>query len=233
MKNEAEVRADLALACRILAAEAMGDYIWGHASARAAQPGTFWLKGAGLGLEEITPDDLILLDLDGNVLAGTRPRHVEWPIHAEVLRARPDVSAVIHSHAFASVALGCTDADLEPLCHEAIRWMPPPPRFTETSDLIDSPELGRSVAARMGAAPGILLRNHGLVVGASDLRTTTALTIFLERACRLQLAVMATGEERHPALPADVESRRAKMNVPEQFDSLWRYFARQLEVGAT
>lgn len=228
MTADDAAKADLALACRILAAEGLGDYIWGHVSARAEQPGTFWLKGAGLGLEEITPNDLVLMDLDGNVLAGDRPRHVEWPIHAGLLRARPDVNAVVHSHAPASVAVSCIEADLEPLCHEAIRWMPAPPRFTETSDLIDSPELGRAVADRMGANPGVLLRNHGMVVGAGDVRSAVIMAVFLERACRTQLAVMATGSPYRGASGADVESRREKMNVPRQFDALWAYFARRL-----
>lgn len=222
-------KSDLALACRVLAAEGLGDYIWGHVSVRAEQPGAFWLKGAGLGLEEITPDDLVLMDLDGNILAGHRPRHVEWPIHAGVLRARPDVNAVVHSHAPASVAVSCIEVDLEPLCHEAIRWMPAPPRFTETSDLIDSPDLGRAVADRMGDGPGVLLRNHGMVVGTGDVRSAAIMAIFLERACRTQISVMAIGAGYAAAPARDAASRRDKMNVPRQFDALWSYLVRRLD----
>lgn len=229
MTADETLRRDLATACRILAREGMGDFIWGHVSVRASEPGTFWLKGAGLGLEEIGPDDVIRLDLDGNVLAGSRPRHLEWPIHAEVLRARPDVQAVVHSHAMATVAFGTTDAELLPICHEAIRWMPSPPRFTETSDLIDSPRLGAAVARQMGDGRGIFLRNHGVVVAAGDLKTAASLAVFLERACRTQLHVLATGLPAHPASGADVASRREKMNVPSAFDALWEYFARRLD----
>lgn len=227
-----DIKAELALACRILAAEGMGDYIWGHVSARGEEPGTFWLKGAGLGLEEIAPGDLVLLDLEGNVLEGTRPRHLEWPIHAEVLRARPDVQAVVHSHAVASVAVGCSDVPLQPLCHEAIRWMPAPPTFTATSDLIDSPALGHAVAERLGEGAGVLLRNHGVVVASRDIRSTALLSVFLERACRMQLSVLASGVPYHPAPEADVESRRSKMSVPESYDALWRYFERRLDGSA-
>lgn len=224
-----DVKDELARACRILAAEGLGDYVWGHVSARAEEPGTFWLKGAGLGLEEIGRDDLLLLDLDGNVLAGDRPRHLEWPIHAEVLRARPDIDAVVHSHAPAAVALGSLDVELQPLCHEAIRWMPAPPVFTDTSDLVDTPEIGAAVAARMGDNGGVLLRNHGFVVGGRDIRSAAIMSIFLERACRTQLTVMSIGAAWHPAPAADVESRRDKMNVPQAFDALWAYLSRRLE----
>ena len=223
-----DLKAELALACRIIAAESMGDYIWGHVSVRGPEPGTFWLKGAGLGLEEIGETELILLDMEGNVLEGSRPRHLEWPIHAEVLRARPDVQSVVHSHAAATVALGCTDVPLLPLCHEAIRWMPAPPRFIETSDLIDSPALGQAVAARLGSGNGVFLRNHGVVVASHDIRSTALLSVFLERACRTQLTVMATGEPYQAASDADVESRKRKMSVPDSYDALWAYLARRL-----
>ena len=232
MATRDDVKAELALACRILASEGLGDYIWGHVSARGEEPGTFWLKGAGLGLEEIRPDDVVLLDLDGNVLEGSRPRHVEWPIHAEVLRARPDVQAVVHTHAAATVAVGCTDIPLQPLCHEAIRWMPAPPTFTDTSDLIDSPARGMAVADRLGDGAGVLLRNHGAVIASRDIRSTTLLSVFLERACRTQLSVLASGVPYHPAPDADVEARRGKMSVPAQYDSLWRYFERRLDGSA-
>jgi ribulose-5-phosphate 4-epimerase/fuculose-1-phosphate aldolase len=68
-------------------------------SARASSAGRFWLKGAGLGLEEVGPDDFLELDFDGNVLAGTRGRHLEYPIHSEIYRCRPDVAAVVHIRA--------------------------------------------------------------------------------------------------------------------------------------
>lgn len=234
MDRDGSLRAELAIACRILAAEDMGDYIWGHVSVRSADGDSFWLKGAGLGLEEITADDVIRLDLNGNVLAGDRPRHLEWPIHAGVFRARRDVQAVVHTHAFGSVVLGTTDEPLQPICHDAIRWMPGPPRFTETSDLIDTPALGQAVAARLGQGHGVFLRNHGMVVAASDLRSTALLSIFLERACRAQLAVMATGARYYPASEVDAASRQRKMNVPSSFDALWEYFVRRLPpTGAT
>lgn len=228
MTADESLRRELATACRILASEGMGDFIWGHVSVRASEPGTFWLKGGGLGLEEIGPDDVIRLDLDGNVLEGSRPRHLEWPIHAEILRARPDVVCVVHSHATSTVAFGTIDEPLQPICHEAIRWMPSPPRFTGTSDLIDSPARGRALAECLGDGRGVLLRNHGMVAAAADIRTATLLSIFLERACRTQLQVMATGAAYHPATEADVAARREKMNVPTAFNALWDYFVRRL-----
>ena len=64
------LREKLATACRILGTEGHNDIVYGHMSARIPSTARFWLKGGGLGLEEITPTDLVELDLDGHVLAG-------------------------------------------------------------------------------------------------------------------------------------------------------------------
>ena len=66
-----EVRAKLAQGCRILAMEGHGDVIWGHMSLRDSNNADrFWMKANAVGLEEITADDLVLLDYEGERVAG-------------------------------------------------------------------------------------------------------------------------------------------------------------------
>lgn len=229
---DVDIRRQLAVSCRVLAAEGLSDFIWGHVSARATQPDTFWLKGAQMGLEEVTEDDVILLDLDGNVLSGSRPRHLEWPIHAALYRARPDIASVVHSHAFATVAFSATDEPLADIGHEATRWTPPDvPRFTETSDLIDTPERGRAMAAAVGSHNGALLRHHGMVVGGPDIPTACLQAIFLEQACRLQLTVMSLGVPFQTASEADRQLRHDKQTRPALYSGLWTYLTRRLEAS--
>ncbi len=93
-KSEAVLKRTLADACRILAMAGQGDDVWGHATARVPGTETFWMKPAAIGLEEVSPDDLLLVDIDGKVLRGRRPRHSEVFIHSEIMRARPEVGAV-------------------------------------------------------------------------------------------------------------------------------------------
>jgi L-fuculose-phosphate aldolase len=93
-----EIRALVATGSRILAAAGQGDLIWGHASARDPDGHGVWLKSARWGLEEVTPDRVHLVSEDGQVLEGTGERHSEYPIHTEVMIARPDVGGVVHTH---------------------------------------------------------------------------------------------------------------------------------------
>ena len=141
--SEAQLLEDLAFGCRILGAEDQGDYIWGHVSVRRPGEDTFWLKGGGLGLEEVVPTDRVQLTMDGKVLDGTRGRHKEWPIHAGILKARPDVNCVVHTHPMHSIAFAATGEPLRAVGHDGVRFTPPDlPRFDYTTDLITTADLG-------------------------------------------------------------------------------------------
>ncbi len=79
-KESLQMRRELAYACRILAANGQNDTIYGHVTYREADAQTFWMKPTAMGLDEITPETLICIDLEGNVVEGELPRHLEFPI---------------------------------------------------------------------------------------------------------------------------------------------------------
>ena len=90
---------ELARACRILEMEGHGDMTLGHLSLRDPEGRGFWLKRNRIGLGEVMgAGDFVLVDWDGQQLAGSGGRHSEWPIHSEILRMRPDVHVVAHTH---------------------------------------------------------------------------------------------------------------------------------------
>jgi L-ribulose-5-phosphate 4-epimerase len=190
----AELRRDVALGCRILAGEGHDDFVWGHVSARDPDGRGAWMKASGVGFEEVRDDDVILVDRSGEVLEGDGGRHIEYPIHTEVLAARPDVGAVAHTHADHSVALAAAGEPLLPVSHAATLFVPPAvPRFTLTADLIQTPELGRAVAQTLGGEHAVFLVNHGIVTTGDDVADAVVRAVILERACSVQLKVRAHG----------------------------------------
>jgi ribulose-5-phosphate 4-epimerase/fuculose-1-phosphate aldolase len=141
------IRRQVVLASRILGSQGHGDFIWGHCSIRDPEGRGVWIKQSNCGMNEVIEDLVHLVDADGAVVEGEGKRHLEFPIHTEVMAARLDVGAVVHSHAPHSVALGAAGVPLRPVSHAATFLVPPEvPRFTETSDLITTRDLGRSVA---------------------------------------------------------------------------------------
>ena len=101
-----DIRRQVALGCQALAFAGQSDLIWGHVSVRDPDGRGVWMKAAGLGFDEVTADSVILVSPDGELLEGEGKVHVEYPIHTEIIRARPDVVAVVHSHDKGTVAFG-------------------------------------------------------------------------------------------------------------------------------
>ena len=224
------VIADLvATASRILAAAGQGDLIWGHASVRDPDGRGAWLKAAGWGLEEVTADRVHLVSPDGEVVAGDGPRHSEYPIHTEIMTARPDVGAVVHTHPPYAVALAAAGQPLRPVSHAANYFVPPEvPRFSRTADLILTRELGQAVAAELGPARAIFLVNHGIVTIGPDLQTATVAAVLLERACAQQLLTRAFGG--WPTWSDSEESLSKRRNIYAEGPVLavWEYLVRSL-----
>ena len=144
------VREQLVDACRIIAWAGQEHFAFGHISAREA-PGAdrFWFKGGGLGLGEITLDDLVELDFAGNRLAGTAPIHNEYPIHAEIFRARPEVTCVVHTHPFYASAFAGTEWKLEMVGQDAVNFHRGVGRY-DTAVLVTDAAKGRALAATLG-----------------------------------------------------------------------------------
>ncbi|WP_141585218.1 class II aldolase/adducin family protein [Actinomadura sp. WMMA1423] len=219
----------VSVGCRVLAAHGNADLIWGHLSLRDPDGAGVWLKAAGYGMEEITPDRVVLIDRDGTRLDGDGRVHLEYPVHTEIMAARPDVGAVVHSHAESAVAFAATGLPLHPVGHEGtLFWPPDIARFTATGDLIRDRALGGAVAEAIGDRNALLLHRHGLVTTGPDVPTAVMTAIFLEKACRLQLQVAAAAGTYDHSDEAEALAKRARCYGPAQLESAWAYLVRRL-----
>jgi L-ribulose-5-phosphate 4-epimerase len=226
MEAYRELAERLALACRVVALRGHGDLIFGHLSVRV--PGSadrILMKGHAIGLDEMGPEDVLLMDLEGNRLDGRRERHLEWPIHTEILRARPDVAAVVHTHPLHSVAVGASEQDLEPITAHGCYFTPPRvPKFNDTTDLITTQELGRALARALGGHKAVLLRNHGAAVVGTSIEEAAVAAVLLEEACEVQLTTQQLGPHQVSS-DADAIARRERV-FPRYTGQLWDYLVR-------
>jgi L-ribulose-5-phosphate 4-epimerase len=223
----ARVKDDIVLACHILEAAEQGDTVYGHVSARDPGGRGFWMKPASRGLDEIRAADLILLDLDGNVLAGTRQRHLEYPIHSEIYRARPDVQSVVHTHPEHATVFSALRVPLRPVSHEACLFVPPDvPRYSETSDLIVTAALGQSVARTLGAQWALLLESHGIVTAGPGVADACLRALMLDKAARVQL--LAGGREKTWTSDDEALIKRDRIYSPRGQANVWAYLTRSL-----
>jgi L-fuculose-phosphate aldolase len=162
------------------------------------------------------------------VLAGSGPRHIEYPIHTEVMNARPDVGAVVHTHAPAAVSFAALDEPLLALSHDGVEFAEPQiPRFTRTGSLISSAELGQALAETIGTGAGCLLPRHGLVTVGPDAGTAVLRAVLLARACSVQLQAMAAGTIRTWSDSAEIARKKAEVWPESQFRAGYAYLCRQ------
>jgi L-fuculose-phosphate aldolase len=226
----ADLRTQVSLGCRVLGSEDLGDLVWGHVSARDPDGRGAWMKAATYGFEEVGADEVVLVDRDGQVLEGDGRRHAEYPLHTEVMAARPDVGGVVHTHSPDAVALGATGHPLRPISHEATLFVPPAiARFEKTGDLILTPELGRDVVRALGDRNALLLVNHGMLTVGPDVATAVVTAVLLARACRIQLTAMSAGGWATWSDDEEALAKRGHCYPPQLLEQAWAYLVRRLD----
>lgn len=225
--DERALKTDLALACRILAGEGQADNVYGHVSARLPGADGIWMKGAGVGLDEVREEHLVELSGSGERRAGWERRHEEWPIHTELLRTRPDMNAVVHTHPRFGIAFAARGLELRPVSHEgAYFWPPGVPTFTEFTDLVRTPEQGAAVARALGGARAIFLRNHGVAVIGPTVAEACYAAVLLERAAEIQLLAQPADGPVHHTNEAEALRKKA-MWYPGAIRAAFEYLARK------
>lgn len=224
------LREKLMRAGRILAHEGQGDYVAGHITVRLPDdPSRFLMKPAGIGIEEMTPDNIIIVDIEGNKVAGTMPRHAEVFIHSEILRVRPELHCVVHTHPVHAVAFSSLGRPLLPVGNDGIYFHDKLPIFSETTDLIIDQSRGQAVARCLAGHSALLLRNHGIVTAAASIEEAVWVALKLEKACRVQLLAEWAGGPTLVANTADIAPKNQRANRPELHTNVFSYLTRCCE----
>src|SRR5262245_2362459 len=172
-----EIKAKVVNSCLILDEQGITDG-FGHVSVRV--PG----HAALITIAQVSPgcaalDKLILLDFDGAYLGGAQPAPYEWPIHACIMKARPDVNSVGHTHSKWSALFSVLKKSLRP-AHMYGRFLPASgaPVYPHAG-LITSVERGQALAESLKNGAATLLRAHGDVVVGASVEQTTLRTVQL------------------------------------------------------
>ena len=227
---------DLVNANKILYAQGVVDG-FGHVSVRHDKAADRFLLSRNLAPALVSPADIVEFDLDGQpVNANGRPVYLERFIHSEIYRARPDVVAVVHSHAHAIIPFGvAAGAELRPLWHMSGFLGTDVPVFEirdtagEASDLlITSPELGEALAKSLGQAPVVLMRGHGATVVAPSLRLAVFRAVYTQLNADLQMRAMALGDV---TFLTSGEAASTAVSVGSQVDRAWNMWVREIEKG--
>jgi len=188
---------DLVIGNRVLYAQDVVDG-YGHISARHPHHPDRFLMSRARAPGLVVAADIMEFGLDGELIAADeRPIYSERFIHSEVYKARPDVNAVVHSHSPTVVPFSVTQVPLRPI--RASFFYPEVPVFDTraaagwTNLLISNSALGQALARTLGQNSVALLRGHGNVVVAPNVRMVVYRAIYTEANAKLLLQAKMLG----------------------------------------
>jgi HCOMODA/2-hydroxy-3-carboxy-muconic semialdehyde decarboxylase len=228
----AEVRAALAIANRILAHEGVVD-AFGHVSARHPDHSDRYLLSCSRSPALVSSDDIMEFDLSSKVVGSdARAPYLERFIHGAIYEARPDVHAVVHSHAHELIPFGVTGTPIRPLIHVAGAIGAKVPiwdiaeNFGDTSLLVTNTAMGRDLAAKLGANTAALMRGHGAVVTGSSVRNAVLTSIYMSVNASLDLQSRALGAVKYLSA-GEIDKTVAALLGEAPAVRAWEYFEKR------
>jgi L-ribulose-5-phosphate 4-epimerase len=151
----------------------------GNISARDPETNLVVIKPSGLLYEDLRPENMIVVDLQGQIVEGDLKPSSDTASHLYIYRHRPDVNGVVHTHSRYATAFAANN-------------MPIPVYLTAIADefggpipcggfaLIGSEAIGKAVLEAIGSSPAVLLKNHGVFTVGPDVQAAVKAAVMVE-----------------------------------------------------
>jgi ribulose-5-phosphate 4-epimerase/fuculose-1-phosphate aldolase len=177
------------------------------------------------GMDTLTPEQMIVMDLDGNLLDGAEPAAKERFIHTQIYKARPDVLGVVHTHQTLATVFGSVGRPILPILHVEAPLVARGIPIYPSPELIESPEFGDAVAATLADYPVCHLQGHGIVTVAASPEEATVHAIHLERLARANYLAAQLGTPR-VIVPDEIERLKGPI---VGYQVRWAYYKSLLD----
>lgn len=227
MEPTRQLRKDIVSACRILSHEQLVQG-FGHVSARMPDSDLFLITPR-VSLSLVTEDELITMNLDGEIVAGLHPAPFEAWLHAALMKSIPRVNAITRIHAPIANMFSVTDRKLEPVHNHGSFFAGGVPVFNKP-DLISTAQLGEEVARVLGDRPAVLLRGNGQVTVGRTIPEAVMMAIYLEEAAEILHGALQIGTPI-PLTADEAGKRQVEALPPVDLERAWNFFKNRTEPG--
>jgi ribulose-5-phosphate 4-epimerase/fuculose-1-phosphate aldolase len=193
--NNDDIRYHLTIAYRALAKFKWDDLTYTHLSARVPGEQAYYIYPFGLLFEEVTPDCLLKVSLDGHILEGyeTQYNKTGYVIHGSIYRHRPDINAIFHLHTPAIVAVSSMQGGLQPISQWALHFYNKIAYHNYNSLALSPDEHEQNLVQDLGNRYVMLLKHHGSITAGRTIHEAFFYTYHLQKACETQCLALQAG----------------------------------------
>jgi L-fuculose-phosphate aldolase len=172
----------------------------GNMSIRDPESGLIAISPSGIPYPDVTPADIVIVNDAGDIVDGRRKPSSETPLHTMIMRARPDVRAIVHTHSHYSTVVSCIRPYLPPILTEVclvVGARVPVTRY----GLTGTPDFGESVIEVLEPdSRAIILKNHGLICFGDSFAAALGIAEVVEEGARVYVNALAANGGREPEL---------------------------------
>ena len=165
----------------------------GNVSGRDPQTGFVVIKPSGIRYEDLTPEDMVVVDLDGRVVEGKHKPSSDTFAHVYVYRHRPDVNGVVHTHSTFATAWAAAGRPIPPvltaICDEFGGPIP-----VGAYAKIGGDEIGQEIVRSIGNSPAILMKNHGVFTVGKTPDAAVKAAVMVEDVARTSWLALQLGK---------------------------------------
>jgi L-ribulose-5-phosphate 4-epimerase len=176
----------------------------GNVSGRDPGSGLVVIKPSGIRYEELTPENMVVVDLDGKVVEGRCKPSSDTFAHVYVYRHRPEVNGMVHTHSTFATAWAAAGKPIPPvltaICDEFGGPIP-----VGAYAKIGGDEIGQEIVRSIGASPAILMKNHGVFTIGRTPEDAVKAAIMVEDIARTVWIALQIGQPDE--IPADTVAR--------------------------
>jgi len=219
-----EQKEQLVRCIRMLERSGIMDYN-GHASMRL-DDGRMMINIGNRQRSRLTPDDLCVIDFDGNLLEGNGKPPLEFHLHAGVYKARPDVDAVIHCHPKWSTVLSTAGQKYLPVYAQGSLVYPLP--VLDSPDSINNTVMARRLTDTLGDRPAALMKAHGAMTAGKTIVDAFVLLNYLEENAERQYQAHLIGTP-YAFNQEELALCREKLWTASLFQRTWDHFSARFE----
>ncbi len=179
-----QLRSEVVETARQMLQEGLVRGTWGNVSARLPGASRMLITPSGRDYQTMNPDDLVVVDGQGNRVEGRWKPSTESPLHLAIYQHRPELGAIVHTHSPFATAFAVAGRFIPVITEEMAQVVGGPVKNAPYATC-GSDELAVAVVKHLGSRQAVLLANHGLVGVGRDLKEALLSCIIAEKTAHI------------------------------------------------